>query len=48
LCRRKKIEVYREPAAGGFGEKKVLDPGGRLKCAAVPEFVVDLEALFSK
>src|SRR5580765_3630908 len=43
-----KIEVYRQPKGGRFGEQKIVGPGGRLKCAAVPEFTLDLDALFSR
>lgn len=44
----KKIEVYRKPADGRFGEERTFGPGGKLKSKAVPEFTVDLEKLFSK
>ena len=48
LAPEKKIEVYREPAGGHFGDKQIIGPGGKLKSEAVPEFTVDLEKLFSK
>jgi len=48
LAPEKKIEIYREPAEGHFGDKQIIGPGGKLKSEAVPEFTVDLEKLFSK
>lgn len=43
----RKIEVYRQPKGGRFGEQNIIS-GGRLKCAAVPEFTLDLDNLFSR
>jgi Uma2 family endonuclease len=48
LVPEKKIEVYRAPVEGQFSEQKTFGPGGRLKCGAVPEFVVELDKLFAK
>ena len=44
----RKIEVYRQPKGGRFGEPKLFGPGGQLKCEAVPEFVLNLDKLFAK
>ncbi len=48
LVPEKKIEVYRKPATGRFGEEKVFGPTGQLKSTSVPEFTVDLAGLFTK
>src|ERR1035437_1530732 len=40
------IEVHRLPADEQFRERIVPGPGGRLASAGVPEFEVELEALF--
>jgi Uma2 family endonuclease len=44
----KKIEVHCLPISGQFTEQKTYGPGGRLVCAAVPEFALNLESLFAK
>jgi Uma2 family endonuclease len=44
----KKIEVYRKPAAGRFGEKETFGPGGKLASTSVVEFTLNLEMLFLK
>jgi Uma2 family endonuclease len=44
----KQIEVYREPRTDGYAVREVFGPGGEVKCVAVPEFKVDLKALFAK
>lgn len=41
------IEVYRQPEAGLYKERGVHGPGGFLTSTAVPEFQVDLAALFA-
>ncbi len=42
------IEVYREPRAGQFTARALHGPGGILASAALPEFAVNLEALFAR
>ena len=42
----KQIEVHRQPTGGQFAECTLHGPGGRLSSVAVPEFAVDLTALF--
>ena len=44
----KQIEVHRNPSGDQFAYCAVHGPGGRLSCAAVPEIVLDLNALFAK
>lgn len=44
----KQIEVHRRPADDQFAERTVHGPGGRLISATVPEFSVELDALFAK
>ena len=44
----KQIEVHRRPAGDQFADRTVYGPGGRLSSATVPEFSVDLDALFAK
>lgn len=48
LAQDKKIEAYRRPLGDDFAERTLHGPGGRLACAAVPEIVLDLDALFTK
>jgi Uma2 family endonuclease len=48
LAPEKQIEVYREPNGDDFAVREVFGPGGELKSVAVPEFKVDLKALFAK
>jgi Uma2 family endonuclease len=48
LAPEKQIEVHREPANGKFAERKTYGPGGSLVAAALPEFTLDLDVLFSK
>src|SRR5437016_5705879 len=43
----KQIEVHRRPAGDQFADRTVYGPGGRLSSATVPEFSVDLDALFA-
>ncbi len=42
------IEVYRQPANGAYGDKQSVGRGGRLKCLAVPELVLEVNALFAE
>jgi len=42
------IEVHRQPNAGGFTERTTHGPGGKLACAALPGFALELDALFAK
>ena len=44
----KQIEVHRQPSGESFSECVVHGPGGKLLCAAIPEFSVDLDAFFAK
>lgn len=44
----KRIEVYRRPEGGRFADFSVHGPVGNLGSAALPEFAVALESLFSK
>ena len=44
----KQIEVHRRPAEDRFAERVVHGPGGRISSATVPEFSVELDALFAK
>lgn len=48
LGERKQIEVYRLSASGTFSEVATHGPGGRLTSSVVPEFSLDLAALFSQ
>jgi Uma2 family endonuclease len=41
------IHVFRQPVGEQFNERTVHGPGGPLASAAVPEFTLDLGALFS-
>lgn len=41
------IQVFRRPAGEQFNERAIHGPGGRLASVAVPDFTVDLGALFS-
>jgi Uma2 family endonuclease len=43
----KQIEVHRQPAANQFAQLSVHGAGGRLARATVPEFSVELDALFA-
>ena len=44
----KQIEVHRLPVGENFSERIVHGPGGKLACAALPEFTLDLDTLFAK
>ncbi|MCW5554368.1 MAG: Uma2 family endonuclease [Verrucomicrobiae bacterium] len=48
LAPEKQIEVHRQPGDGKFAEPDSFGPGGQLICTALPEFTLDLDALFSK
>jgi|SRR5436309_9628415 len=43
----KRIEVHRRPGSDQFAERLVHDSGAPLVSAAVPEFAVELDALFA-
>lgn len=47
LAPEKQIEVHRLPSGDQFRERIVHGPGGRLAGAAVPHFVIELDALFA-
>jgi Uma2 family endonuclease len=42
----KQIEIHRQPVGGQYVEHAIHGPGGRLASATLPEFAVELEALF--
>jgi Uma2 family endonuclease len=44
----KQIEVHRHPRDGQFTEQAKHGPGGVLTSAALPEFLLSLDALFAK
>jgi Uma2 family endonuclease len=44
----RQIEVHRRPVGDQFVERVVHGPGGRLMSATLPEFSVELDALFAK
>ena len=44
----RQIEVHRGPAGERFTDQVIHGPGGALTSAAVPEVVLDLDALFVK
>lgn len=44
----KQIEVYADPKNGSFAKKTIHGPGGKLVSQAVPEFALDLDALFKE
>lgn len=48
LVPEKQIEVHRLPKDGRFTERAMHGPGGILICAALPEFTLELDALFAK
>lgn len=48
LGEEKQIEVYRNPKENQFAEKSIRGPGGKLTCSALPEFTLELNALFAK
>lgn len=48
LGQEKQIEIYRQPKDGQFTEHALPGPGGTLTSAALPEFTLSLDALFTK
>jgi Uma2 family endonuclease len=42
------MEIHRQPANGKFTEQKTVGPAGQVVCAALPEFTLDLGAVFAK
>ena len=46
LAPERQIEVHRQPAGEGFGQQAVHGPSGRLTAATLPQFVIELNALF--
>jgi Uma2 family endonuclease len=48
LAPEKQIEVHRQPVEHEYRQRSTCGPGGKLVSAAVPEFSLDLDALFSK
>ena len=43
----KQVEVYRQPGAAGYAERKMIAPPPVIECAALPGVRVDLAALFA-
>ena len=48
LAPEKQVEVHRQPADGKFAEQNTYGPGGSVAYAALPEFMLDLDVLFTK
>jgi Uma2 family endonuclease len=48
LAEQKLVEVYRQPAGNKFAECTTHGPGGKLVSSSVPEFTVELDALFTR
>lgn len=48
LSPEKQIEVYRQPVDNKFTDHLTHGPGGTLTSFSVPEFTVDLDALFTR
>lgn len=48
LAPEKQVQVFRGPADGNFTQESLHGPGGRVASEAVPEFTLELEALFAK
>jgi len=44
----RQIEVHLQPVGGQYAERQLIGPGGRLASAALPDFAVELDALFAK
>ncbi|MBE0539832.1 MAG: Uma2 family endonuclease [Verrucomicrobia bacterium] len=44
----KQVEVHRQAGDGEYAEHILHGPGGQLTCTALPEFTVDMDALFAK
>jgi hypothetical protein len=47
LAREKQIEVWRRREQGQFSEPETHGPGGLVASEAVPEFILDVGALFA-
>lgn len=48
LAEQKLVEIYRNPAGDKFAGYVTHGPGGKLTSSAVPEFAVELDALFTR
>jgi Uma2 family endonuclease len=48
LMPEKQIEVYRQPKDGQFTDHALHGPGGTLASAALPEFTMSLDTIFTK
>ncbi len=48
LGEKNQIEVYRHPAGDKFTERVTHGPGGKLTSSSLPEFTIELDALFTK
>jgi len=44
----RQIEVFRGPQKGRFTQTTIVGPGGKVQCTTVPEFELDLDALFGR
>jgi Uma2 family endonuclease len=44
----RQIEVFLEPRDGRFTERTIFGPGGRVQSTTVPEFGLELDALFGR
>ena len=47
LAETKQIEVYQQPVGDKFAARVTHGPGGKLTSSAVPEFTLELDALFN-
>jgi Uma2 family endonuclease len=47
LAETKQIQVYRQPVGDKFAESVTHGPGGKLVSSSVPEFAIELDALFN-
>ncbi len=48
LAPEKQIEIHSQPTEHEYRQHSSCGPGGKLVCAAVPEFTLDLDAFFAK
>lgn len=48
LAPEQQIEVHRQPVGGQYAERQLIGPGGRLASVTMPDFAVELDALFAK
>ena len=46
LVPEQQIEVYRQPNAGSYSDKKTVGPGGNLSNVALPHFSIKLDDFF--